>query len=89
VWFRIGIGREKNADPRWILPLVCRRGGVTREAIGKIVLMSRETRFQVAREAAERFARAAKTPDPRMPAVKVERVAGPPRDAEREGPRRR
>jgi ATP-dependent RNA helicase DeaD len=74
VWFRIGIGREKKADARWILPLLCRRGGVTREAIGKIVVMPRETRFQVAREEADRFARAARSPDPKMPAVRVERV---------------
>ena len=77
VWFRIGVGREKNADPRWILPLLCRRGGVTRDAIGKIVVMPRETRFQVAREEAERFARAARGTDPKMPAVRVERLAGP------------
>ena len=25
VWFRINIGRRQNADPRWILPLLCRR----------------------------------------------------------------
>ena len=30
VWFRMDIGRRQNADPRWILPLICRRGHVTR-----------------------------------------------------------
>src|SRR3546814_12575200 len=29
-WFRLNIGRRQNADPRWILPLLCRRGHVTR-----------------------------------------------------------
>jgi ATP-dependent RNA helicase DeaD len=26
VWFRLNIGRRHNADARWILPLLCRRG---------------------------------------------------------------
>jgi ATP-dependent RNA helicase DeaD len=74
VWFKIGVGREKSADPRWLLPLLCRRGGVTRDAIGKIVVLPRETRFEVAAVEAEAFARAARKPDPRMPGVKVERA---------------
>ncbi|HET7754466.1 MAG TPA: helicase-related protein, partial [Anaeromyxobacteraceae bacterium] len=75
VWFRIGIGREKNADPKWILPLICRRGDVTRDQIGKIVVMPRETRFEIAAGAAPAFAKAARRPDPRMPAVRIEPLA--------------
>ena len=26
LWFRMDIGRRHNADPRWLLPLICRRG---------------------------------------------------------------
>jgi ATP-dependent RNA helicase DeaD len=74
VWFRIGLGREKNADPKWILPLICRRGDVTRDQIGKIVVMPRETRFEIAADAAADFAKAARRPDPRMPAVRIEPV---------------
>jgi ATP-dependent RNA helicase DeaD len=72
VWFRISIGREKNADPRWVLPLLCRRGDVTRDDIGKIQILPRETRFEVTKEAAIRFARAARRPDPRAPDVRIE-----------------
>ena len=87
-WFRIGLGREKNADPRWVLPLLCRRGGVTRGAIGKIVVLPRETRFQVTREDAEAFARAARRPDPKMPGLRIDRLALP-REGVRAAPRRR
>ena len=34
VWFRINVGRARNADPRWLIPLICRRGRVTRHEIG-------------------------------------------------------
>ena len=66
------LGREKKADPRWLLPLLCRRGGVTRDEIGKIVVLPRETRFEVARDRAEAYARAARRTDPRAPDVRIE-----------------
>jgi ATP-dependent RNA helicase DeaD len=78
VWFRLLLGRERQADPRWILPLLCRRGEITRDAIGKIQVLPRETRFEVARAVATRFEKAARRPDPRMPEARIERLAGPP-----------
>jgi ATP-dependent RNA helicase DeaD len=83
VWFRVLLGRERNADPRWILPLVCRRGGVGREQIGKIEVLPRETRFEVAREAAGAFAAEALRPDPRMPDARIEPLVATPRPGSR------
>jgi ATP-dependent RNA helicase DeaD len=85
MWFRLTIGREKKADPKWILPLLCRRGGVTRDEIGKIVILATETRFQVASSAAKRFADAARVPDPRAPGLRID-PARPPDDAGPGGP---
>jgi ATP-dependent RNA helicase DeaD len=81
VWFRLLVGRERQADPRWILPLLCRRGEITRDAIGKIQVLPRETRFEVARAVAARFEKAARRPDPRMPDARIERLAGRPQPA--------
>jgi ATP-dependent RNA helicase DeaD len=83
VWFRLLLGRERNADPRWILPLICRRGGVGREHIGKIEVLPRETRFEIARAAAGAFAAAALRPDPRMPEARIEPLVTPPGAAAR------
>ncbi len=58
VWFRMDVGRRQNADPRWLLPLICRRGHVARDAIGAIRLDQNETRFEVAAPIAARFAAA-------------------------------
>ena len=64
VWFRMDIGRRQNADPRWVLPLICRRGGVTKTEIGAIRIGPNETAFQVPRGVAARFAASvAKTAD--------------------------
>ncbi|TXC74279.1 DEAD/DEAH box helicase [Sphingorhabdus soli] len=56
VWFRLDIGRRQNADPRWILPILCRRGHITRDSIGAIRIGANETHFQVPRAAAAKFA---------------------------------
>ncbi len=60
VWFRMDVGRNQNADPRWILPLLCRRGHITRQEIGAIRITATETMFQVPRAAAARFQAALK-----------------------------
>jgi ATP-dependent RNA helicase DeaD len=44
-WFRMNIGRRQNADPRWILPLLCRRGHVTRNEIGAIRITTQRDRY--------------------------------------------
>jgi ATP-dependent RNA helicase DeaD len=61
VWFRLPVGREKNADPKWLIPLICRRGHVTKKDIGAIRIFPRETKFEIASEAADRFREALRT----------------------------
>jgi ATP-dependent RNA helicase DeaD len=58
VWFRMNVGRSQRADPRWILPLLCRRGHITKQQIGAIRIGAAETQFQVPRAAADKFAAA-------------------------------
>ena len=64
VWFRVDIGRERNADPRWLLPLLCRAGDVTKSEVGAIKIFDRDTRFQIAAEFADKFADAAQSMKP-------------------------
>jgi ATP-dependent RNA helicase DeaD len=47
VWFRMDIGRRHNADPRWLLPLLCRRGHITKNEIGAIRIAANETMFEI------------------------------------------
>ena len=71
VWFRVNVGRSRNADPRWLLPLLCRRGQVSKPEIGKIRILAGETHFQVARHASQRFGRAAQRPDEKDPQIHI------------------
>lgn len=58
VWFRLNIGRRHQADPRWIVPLLCRRGHVAKAQIGAIRILPDETLFEVPRAIAPAFAAA-------------------------------
>ncbi len=87
VWYRIDIGRNKNAEARWLLPMICRRGHLTKSDIGAIRVFDRETRFEILREAAERFnAALAKAEDD---GIHIELLAEPDLPAPRDrGPRK-
>ena len=54
-WFRISVGRQKNADPKWLIPLICRLGDVTKAEIGSIRVFDTDTRFEIAPEAVAKF----------------------------------
>jgi ATP-dependent RNA helicase DeaD len=78
-WFRVSIGRNNNADPKWLLPMLCKRGGVTRQDIGVIRIFERETKVQISDEAAQRFARAVRGTE--SGGIRIEPVGAPHRGA--------
>jgi ATP-dependent RNA helicase DeaD len=72
VVFRVNLGAESRAEPGWLLPLICRRGGVTRREVGAIRVGPQYSEFEIAGEAAKDFALAASQSDPRAPHVHME-----------------
>jgi ATP-dependent RNA helicase DeaD len=58
VQFRVSIGRNNRADPKWILPLLCRLGSVTKRDIGAIRIFDTDTRFEISRDVSDAFAAA-------------------------------
>ncbi|MFN4039821.1 MAG: DEAD/DEAH box helicase [Erythrobacter sp.] len=92
VWFRMDIGRSDNADPRWILPVLCRRGHITRNEIGAIRIAQEETWFQIPRAIADKFAAAAaRTGEAESDegALVIERSDAGPREVARSNRQRR
>ncbi|WP_407154940.1 DEAD/DEAH box helicase [Bradyrhizobium sp. STM 3557] len=63
VWFRAAIGRRKNAEARWLLPMICRRGGIDKRDIGAIKISDTTTEFEIAERVAEVFAANIRRPD--------------------------
>jgi ATP-dependent RNA helicase DeaD len=54
-WFSLNVGRHGNADPKWILPLICRLGNVTKAEIGAIRIFDTETKFELAWDSVSGF----------------------------------
>ena len=74
VWFRLNLGRRDKADPRRLLPMLTRRGGIGRQDIGAIRIFDRETKFEIRGKAAARFAEAFARNG--SPEIQVEALAG-------------
>jgi ATP-dependent RNA helicase DeaD len=91
VWFKMEIGRRQNADPRWIMPLICRRGHITRNEIGAIRIGQQETYFQVPRAIVGKFNEALAATagsEENGGYVAIAESSEPPRMAARENARR-
>ena len=56
-WFKVSVGRKHKAEPRWLLPMLCKAGNVTKVAIGSIRIFDTESHFEVAAGKADAFAK--------------------------------
>ncbi|WP_082766079.1 DEAD/DEAH box helicase [Paramesorhizobium deserti] len=54
-WFSLSLGRKHRADPRWLLPMICKAGGVTKRDVGSIRILETETRFEIAASKADDY----------------------------------
>jgi ATP-dependent RNA helicase DeaD len=77
VWFRAAIGRRKNAEARWLLPMICRRGGIDRRDIGAIRILDTTTEFEISERVAESFAVKIRRPD-KEDNIRIEPLADAP-----------
>jgi ATP-dependent RNA helicase DeaD len=69
--FEINLGAKDKAEANWILPLVCRRGGITRREVGAIRVTRDRTVFEIDARVAAEFAANASERDPRAPHVRI------------------
>ena len=80
VWFRLPVGRQKNAEARWLLPMICRRGGVEKNDIGAIRIFDANSEFEISAAAAEKFVVMIKRPD-KEDNIRIERLPNGPEGA--------
>ena len=55
-WFVMPVGRKHRADPKWLLPMICKAGDVVKADIGSIKIGELETRFEISSDKAAAFA---------------------------------
>jgi ATP-dependent RNA helicase DeaD len=89
--FRVSWGRERQADARRLLAMVCRRGQVRGSDVGSIRIDRSFSIVDVAAHAADAFARATASPDPREPGITIrpDRERPHREPSHRESPRHR
>ena len=51
-WIEVNVGRRKNADPKWLLPMLCKAAGIDRDQIGEIRIHPGNTHIELTRQAA-------------------------------------
>src|SRR3546814_1486448 len=54
-WFRMSVGRRQKADARWLLPLLCRRGHITKREVGALRSEEHTSELQIPRIARKKF----------------------------------
>jgi len=86
-WFSIDVGREGKAEPRWLLPMICKAGGITKNEIGAIRIQPNETYVEISEPAVAGFLDSI-GPDMSLEnQAKLKPLDGPPQLGER-GPRK-
>jgi len=55
VWFSLSVGSRQSAEARWLLPMLCRHGKLTKQAVGAIKVGPDETKVELAPQAVEGF----------------------------------
>ncbi|MDX3925088.1 MAG: DEAD/DEAH box helicase [Shinella sp.] len=54
-WFSLSVGRKERAEPRWLIPMLCRAGGITKNEIGAIKMQADETFVELSADSADAF----------------------------------
>jgi ATP-dependent RNA helicase DeaD len=55
VWFSLSVGRKHTAEPRWLLPMLCRAGQLTKRDIGAIKIQEEVSHVELSSDAVDRF----------------------------------
>ncbi|KZK99660.1 ATP-dependent RNA helicase DbpA [Pseudovibrio sp. Ad5] len=78
VWFRLNVGRKHNAEPRWLLPMICRAGHITKKDIGSIRIFDADARFELDAKLADKFLETVKENGTGEKSITITRIEGNP-----------
>lgn len=81
IWVSLSVGYKQNAEPRWLIPVMCESGNITNKQIGAIKIKDHETFVQLDAAHADKFLKAIgpnQTMDEKDRNVKVTRLEGTP-----------
>jgi len=77
-WFSVSVGRKQNAEPRWLLPMLCTAGNITKREIGAIKMQENETYVQLTANRADQFMDAVGPTGVLEKGIRISRLDGAP-----------
>ncbi len=78
VWFSLSVGRKHHAEARWIVPMLCRAGHLTKRDIGAIRVQPTETHVEFAPDCVEKLLEAIGPEGMVEKTVSLKRLDNPP-----------
>ncbi|MFY0682590.1 MAG: DEAD/DEAH box helicase [Thalassovita sp.] len=54
-WLSLSIGHNEKAEPRWLLPMLCRSGGISKDDIGAIRIQDKQTFVELKEASRQKF----------------------------------
>lgn len=76
-WLRLSVGAQDGAEARWLLPMLCRAGNITRDDIGAIRVQADHTLVQLTEDGGAQFFAALDGADELDKGVRVAEVPAP------------
>lgn len=86
-WFTLSVGRRQNAEPRWLLPMICGKGGLGRGDVGAIRMARNITHVEIAAAKADNFLKAVGPEMVLEDGITVTAADGPPPAEETRAPK--
>ena len=77
-WFAVSVGRAQQAEARWLLPLLCRAGNISKADIGAIRIQQSETFVELGAGCVAGFLASLKDGKTLQDGVTLRQLAGPP-----------
>jgi len=78
VWISLSVGRKQQAEPRWLIPLLCRVGHMTKREIGAIRISQDETFIELASNIIDGFMKSVGSSGKIEKTIEVLRLEGKP-----------
>ena len=85
-WFTLSLGRRHRAEPKWLLPMICKAGNITRDDVGSIKVFDEETRFEISAAKSAAYAEAVARNGSGEEGVTIAPAGSAPRPPRAEGP---
>lgn len=73
IWYEIPIGRNDKADPKWLIPTICKSGNIQKKYIGNIRIFDNVTKFEISSEKNDLFSKSIAND----PSVKIYQTSAP------------